>query len=81
MSATYTVTAEEQFILDCFEEANKDELPAMSIVGQAREAEEMDDFYLKLSDELVFTCLGQLIERGLISRVEHEPGQFFYKRS
>jgi Fe2+ or Zn2+ uptake regulation protein len=77
---TYTLTVEEKFILNCFEEASKDELPAMSIIGRAREAEETEGFVLKLSDELIFTCLGQLIERGLLHRIEMEPGKFCYGR-
>ena len=77
---TYTLTAEEKFILGCFDEANKDELSASSIISRAREAEQTEDFILELSDELIFTCIGQLVERNLLLRIEPEPHQYCYKR-
>lgn len=78
---TNTFTIEESLILECIEEAIGDEVPGKSIVGRCREAEETREDISGLNEELIFTIIGQLIERGFIRRVEEGDGSFLYSRS
>lgn len=78
---THTLTQKEKFILTCFEEASKEEIPARAIIDRAREAEEYEMLPFRFSEELLLTCLGQLVERGLVLRIEHDLGEFCYRRA
>lgn len=79
---TYTTTVEEKWILDHWNDRSRnDEIQFIDLVNDARECEEDDDFILHLPAELIGTILGQLIERGLIERVEQPNDNFTYRRN
>lgn len=78
---TYTLTAEEKVIIRAIDDAKLDEVSGRTIMNRLREGEVSDDSHPLFTEELMFTILGQLIERGLIERVEQPNNNFTYRRN